>query len=176
MTFLTVTGPVSRPSAVIWRPSRLPLLLPLALLTAAATAPAYAAQSTPATAQQPIQQSSQAVAQSQPRLTFPPANDCAFLGGDAGKQCEARRAGAESEYARVRSGEIKMSPGVPSSSGGTFAPLSGNGSLSGFSSSGTIAPSGAPAAPSGGRSFNPNSIGNPWSGTPYDQGTGMMPR
>lgn len=181
MTLLTVTGPVSRPSAVAWRRS----LLALAVLASVATvclapAPASAAQSTPATPQQSgqqlVQQSSQAVAQSQPRLTFPPANDCAFLGGDAGKQCEARRAGAENEYARVRSGEIKMSPGVPSSSGGEFAPLSGGGSLSGYSSSGTIAPSGAPSAPSGGRSFSPNSIGNPWAGTPYDQGTGRMPR
>ncbi|HVI90609.1 MAG TPA: hypothetical protein VM659_20080 [Dongiaceae bacterium] len=122
------------------------------------------------------QQSSQATAHSQPPLTFPPANDCAFLGGAAGKQCEARRAGAENEYARVRSGEVKLSPGVPSSSGGSFTPLSGGGSLSGYSSSGTIAPSGESSVPSSGRSFSPNSIGNPWAGTPYDQGTGRMPR
>jgi hypothetical protein len=30
--------------------------------------------------------------------------------------------------------------------------------------------------PSSDRSFSPNSIGNPWAGTPYDQGTGRMPR
>jgi hypothetical protein len=164
--------PVAEAAGARWRHG----LLPLILLASLAAAPAFADQSAPAPSQQPAGQSSQASGQSQPPLTFPPANDCAFLGGDAGKRCEARRAGQESEYARVRSGEIKMSPGVPSSSGGTFAPLSGGGSLSGYSSSGTIAPSGESSMPSSGRSFSPNSIGNPWSGTPYDQGTGMMPR
>ena len=177
MTFPIVIDPISRqPGTEASVVKRHRGLLPLLLLASLAAAPAFAADPTPAAVQQQAQQSSQATAHSQPPLTFPPANDCAFLGGTAGKQCEARRAGAENEYARVRSGEVKLSPGVPSSSGGSFTPLSGGGSLSGYSSSGTIAPSGESAAPSSGRSFSPNSIGNPWAGTPYDQGTGMMPR
>jgi len=177
MTFPTVTDPILRqPAAAASVFPRRRALLPFLLLASLGAAPAFADQSTPAASQQPGQQSSQASAQSQPPLTFPPANDCVFLGGDAGKRCEARRAGQESEYARVRSGEIKMAPGVPSSSGGEFAPLSSGGSLSGYSSSGTIAPSGESSMPSSSRSFSPNSIGNPWAGTPYDQGTGRMPR
>ncbi|HWT98992.1 MAG TPA: hypothetical protein VN229_15300 [Terriglobales bacterium] len=177
MTFLTVIDPISRqPAAGAYVSQRRRALLPFLLLASLAAAPAFADQSTPAASQQSSQQSSQAAAHSQAPLTFPPSNDCSFLGGDAGKRCEARRAGHESEFARVRSGEIKMAPGVPSSSGGEFAPLSSGGSLSGYSSSGTIAPSGESSMPSSGRSFSPNSIGNPWAGTPYDQGTGMMPR
>lgn len=140
-------------------------LLPALLLALAPTMtiPALAAETTPPPAQ------------SQPRLTFPPASDCTFLGGDAAKRCEARRAGSENEYARVRSGEIKLAPGVPSSSGGTFTPLSSGGSLGGFSSSGTIAPSEGPYTPPV-NTYSPNSIGNPWAGTPYSNGTGLMPR
>jgi len=108
------------------------------------------------------------------RLTFPPASDCAFLGGDAGKRCEARRAGLTGELGKVKSGETKLAPAPLSSSGGTFQPLSNGGGLGGLGESSTIAPTEAPAAPSA--PYNPNSIGNAWSGTPYDNGTGIPPR
>ncbi|HVJ44601.1 MAG TPA: hypothetical protein VM639_24100 [Dongiaceae bacterium] len=147
------------------------LALSVTALTLAVSSPALAASAPPA---QTSQAGTSAQAQTQPPLTFPPASDCAFLGGDAGKRCEARRAGAEDEYARVRSGETKLAPGVPSSSGGEFTPLSNGGSLGGFSESPMPAPSEEPAPET--RSFSPNSIGNPWAGTPYDNGTGMPPR
>lgn len=114
----------------------------------------------------------------QPHLTFPPKSDCSFLGGPAQQQCEARRGAASQELAKVRSGEIKTLPpmqlpdnGLPSSGGG-FTPFSNQGSLGGLSEGSTIAPSGdqAPPAP---KSFDANSIGNPWAGTPYSNGTGI---
>ncbi|HVJ35500.1 MAG TPA: hypothetical protein VND94_20490 [Terriglobia bacterium] len=149
----------------------------LATLALAASGPAAAETNPPATTAQagnPGAETSGQAAQNQPRLTFPPTSDCTFLGGDAQKRCEDRRAGAENEYARVRSGKIKLSPGVPSSSGGELTPFSNSGSLGGFSESQTI-PSGGEPAPSA-KPFNPNSIGNPWAGTPYDNGTGIPPR
>jgi len=148
----------------------------LATLALAASVPVAAETNPPATTAQAgagAETSGQA-AQGQPRLTFPPTSDCAFLGGDAQKRCEDRRAGAEDEYARVRSGKVKLSPGVPSSSGGGFTPFSDGGSLGGFSESQTI-PSGGEPAPEA-KPFSPNSIGNPWAGTPYDNGTGIPPR
>ena len=108
------------------------------------------------------------------QLTFPPVSDCAFLGGEAGQRCEARRAGQASEVNKVRSGDLKLAPAPVASSGGTFQPLSTGGGLGGLSESSTIAPAEAPAAPA--PSYNPNSIGNPWAGTPYSNGTGIPPR
>jgi len=112
--------------------------------------------------------------QSQRTLTFPPTDDCSFLGGDAGAACEKRRAGSATEIGKVRSGEIKTLPPAVQSSGGPYTPLSNQGGLAG-SSSGQLSPIGPSedVSPSRGGSYNPNSIGNPWAGTPYDNGTGM---
>src|ERR1700759_4552649 len=62
------------------------------------------------------------VARADMTLTFPPKSDCAFLGGDAQPRCEARRAGADSEVAKVKSGEIKTKPPLVPGSGGGFVP------------------------------------------------------
>lgn len=114
------------------------------------------------------------------RLIFPPKSDCSFLGGQAQQQCEARRGAASQELAKVKSGEIKTLPpmllpdnGLPSSGGG-FTPLSDQGSLGGLSEGSTIPPSGD-ATPPPQKKFDANSIGNPWAGTPYDNGTGLQP-
>ena len=119
-----------------------------------------------------VQPVAPAASTSQSGLTFPPRSDCDFLAGDAQQACIARRAGQSSEIAKVRSGEIKMAPpsGVQSS-GGVFTPYSGGSSLGGFGESSTI-PQSEPA-PASSPTFTPNSIGNPWAGTPYDNGTGM---
>jgi len=119
----------------------------------------------------PQPQPTQAV-QSRAQLTFPPTSDCAFLGGAAGQACEQRRAGHATELEKVRNGEIKTLPPAVTSSGGTYTPLSNQGGLGGLSEMSPIGPSGS-VAPAPSSSFNPNSIGNPWSGTPYDNGTGI---
>lgn len=111
-----------------------------------------------------------------PQLTFPPSSDCSFLGGAAGQACEKRRAGNEEEFQRVRNGEIKLSPPEVSSSGGPYTPLSNSGlsnsgGLGGLSESAPLGPS-ENVAPPASQPFNPNSIGNAWSGTPYSNGTG----
>jgi hypothetical protein len=110
-------------------------------------------------------------AQSKAQLTFPPSSDCAFLGGEAGQACEQRRAGHATELEKVRNGEIKTLPPAVTSSGGTYTPLSNQGGLGGLSEMSPIGPS-EQVAPAPSKSFNANSIGNPWSGTPYDNGTG----
>lgn len=106
-----------------------------------------------------------------PQLTFPPSSDCTFLGGSAGQACEKRRAGNAEEFQRVRNGEIKLTPPAVSSSGGPYPPLSNSGGLSGLGESAPLGPS-ENVAPTRSQPFNPNSIGNPWSGTPYSNGTG----
>jgi hypothetical protein len=116
----------------------------------------------------------QAAQSAQHTLTFPPTDNCSFLGGDAGAACEKRRGADATEIGKVRSGEIKTLPPAVQSSGGPYTPLSNQGGLAG-SSSGELSPIGPSenVSPSSGGSYNPNSIGNPWAGTPYDNGTGM---
>lgn len=113
-----------------------------------------------------------------PPLTFPPKDDCSFLDGPAQQRCIARRQAMAVELGKVRSGEIKTLPpmqlpddGTPSAGGG-FTPLATPGSLGGLSESSTIPP--APdGAPNRSTPYNPNSIGNPWAGTPFSNGTGI---
>jgi hypothetical protein len=115
-----------------------------------------------------------------PPLTFPPTDDCSFLDGPAQQRCVARRSAMAAELAKVRSGEIKTLPpmllpddGTPSSGGG-FKPLATPGSLGGLGESSTIPPS-QDGAPNRSAPYDPNSIGNPWAGTPFSNGTGIHP-
>ncbi len=113
-----------------------------------------------------------------PRLTFPPASNCSFLEAPAQQACLARRGASAQELAKVRSGEIKTLPpmqlpdnGLPSSGGG-FTPLADQGMLGGLGESSTI-PAARDGAPTRSSIYDPNSIGNPWAGTPFANGTGI---
>jgi hypothetical protein len=109
-----------------------------------------------------------------PSITFPPKSDCDFLRGDAKTRCDDRRAGKEVALTPQTGNETTPIATMPSS-GGVYTPLSGGGSLSGLSSMSTLAPDAN--RPNLNRPMpSPNSIGNPWAGTPFANGTGKMPR
>ena len=112
-------------------------------------------------------------------LTFPPKSDCDFFAGAAKQRCLDRRAGKPTPMIPPSDENFGSAANVPSltvpSSGGTFTPLQSGGAVSGLGESHTL--SDDAYAPNLDRPLPaPGAVGNPWAGTPYDQGTGMPPR
>ena len=108
--------------------------------------------------------------------TFPPKSDCDFLNGSARQHCLDRRGAASQENPKPLAstpGATVVTPTLPSS-GGSNPAFSNQGMIGGLNSMSTLPDSEPMSAPRG-NTYSPNSIGNPWAGTPNASGTGLMP-
>jgi hypothetical protein len=109
--------------------------------------------------------------------TFPPKSDCDFMDGNARQRCIARRGAASQAnpkpLATTPDANV-VTPTLPSS-GGSNPDFSNQGMIGGLNSMSTLPDSEPMSAPRG-NTYSPNSIGNPWAGTPNASGTGLMPR
>ncbi|TXH38088.1 MAG: hypothetical protein E6Q98_04470 [Rhodospirillaceae bacterium] len=154
-----------------------PVILLSALLLAAGAASAQAQQ---AQAQLTQAQLAQAQTESPASVvkTFPPKSDCDFLNGRARQHCLDRRGAASQEnpkpLASTPGATTVVTPTLPSS-GGRNPAFSNQGMIGGLNSMSTLPDSEPMSAPRG-NTYSPNSIGNPWAGTPNASGTGLMPR
>ena len=109
--------------------------------------------------------------------TFPPKSDCDFMDGSARQRCIERRGAASQENPKplaTAPGATVITPTLPSS-GGSNPTFSNQGMIGGLNSMSTLPDSEPMSAPRG-NTYSPNSIGNPWAGTPNASGTGLMPR
>jgi hypothetical protein len=104
--------------------------------------------------------------------TFPPKSDCDFLSGSARQRCIDRRGATTQVNPQPRADVV--TPTLPSS-GGSYRPFENRGMVGGFGSMSTL-PDSEPMPVPRGNTYSPNSIGNPWAGTPNASGTGLMPR